>query len=124
LGIGFIIGEPTGLTTKLKTSERNSLKFSAAWSLGNYFHFHSDLLHITHHKGTGYMKFLRFYTGFGGRILLKKRDNPHLGIRIPFGIIYKASAMEPFFEIVPVMEIFPKTILDFDLAIGFHFYPP
>lgn len=126
IGVGFIIGEPTGFTLKFKSSSLTSFKFSAAWSLGNYFHLHGDFIHYFPFKIKNYGENWSYYAGIGGKWLLKRRRNPHLGLRIPLGIAYRGSVIDSFFEIVPVMEIFPETKLDFDLAIGFHyhFYPP
>jgi hypothetical protein len=45
-GLGFILGEPTGLSGKLFLGESRALDFGAAWSFGNNsnLHLHADYL--------------------------------------------------------------------------------
>ena len=87
LGLGVLIGEPTGLSAKLWTSDKTAVDAGVAWALvqGGFIRFHADaLVHsyaIDVDKGR-----LPVYFGIGGKIELA--DNLGLGVRVPFGIAY------------------------------------
>lgn len=122
-GLGIIIGEPTGISAKIWTTEYTALDAAMAWSFAEkgFLRLHSDLLFhrylIDVEKGE-----LPFYFGAGAKLVFA--SELELGIRIPLGIAYQFDShpFEAFIEIVPVFNLIPKTQVDMDAGIGFRYY--
>jgi len=136
LGVGLIVGEPTGISVKKWIGETRAVDAAAAWSFsGNEsFQFHADylfhnfsLLQPKDFKGR-----LPVYFGVGCRIKLKDTNEEKgrndedtlLGIRIPLGISYlfADAPVDLFVEVVPILDVAPDTDLDINAAIGVRFY--
>ncbi|WP_205720123.1 hypothetical protein [Fodinibius halophilus] len=125
LGIGFIVGEPTGLSLKTWTGGGNAIDAGMAWSFGRYeaINIHADYLWHNYEtfneidSGT-----LPIYYGIGGRVVLG--DTDLIGARIPVGLNYllEDSPIGFFFEVVPVINIAPETSFDVDGGIGVRLY--
>ena len=124
LGVGMILGEPTGLSFKYWTGEFSAFDGAVAWSFGkeDALHLHGDMLFhnpdlIIVTKGS-----LPVYYGIGARIKLEKKSK--LGVRIPVGIAYQfaRAPFDIFMEIVPLLDLVPATDFDLDFAIGVRYY--
>ena len=120
LGLGVILGEPTGISAKFWTSNSTALCFAAGWSLEGteFLHLQGDfILHkfnmIPVEKGS-----LPLYFGIGGRFLIREGLDDMIGVRVPAGLDYmfEDAPIDIFLEIVPVMNLIPDT--DFDIAGG------
>lgn len=136
LGVGIIIGEPTGLSLKKWIDADRAFDAGIAWSFSgnNSIHFHAD--YMVHRFGVLQSLDLpgrsAFYFGLGGRIKLiedqieKVGDDQQvqLGIRVPLGISYKIAdaPIDLFVEVVPVLDLVPDTDIDLNAAIGARFY--
>lgn len=126
LGIGFIAGEPTGLSLKSWTGGGNAFDLGLAWSLGRYdaINIHGDYLwhnyNVFNDVDSGS---LPVYFGIGGRVILAEND-ALIGARIPVGInyLFDDSPIGLFLEVVPVFNIAPATDFDVDGGIGVRFY--
>lgn len=123
-GVGVLLGEPTGISAKLRLGPTSALDAAAAWSFtkNGAFYFHGDyLFHFNDvlHVNPGE---LPVYVGIGGKLLLK--DDPRLGARIPLGLAYEfaEAPLDVFFEIAPGVGIFPETDIDFGGGIGIRYY--
>lgn len=123
-GLGVILGEPTGLSAKLYMGNSRAVDFGAAWSFGNNasMHLHADyLIHrfdlISVDSGQ-----LPLYYGVGARVRLS--DDAQMGIRIPIGLSYYLpnDPLEFFFEIVPIVDIAPKTTFSGNGGFGIRYY--
>jgi hypothetical protein len=127
LGVGIIVGEPTGVSIKKWTDDTHAVDAALAFSLtdGNSFQFHADyLIHDTTALTTPELKgSTPWYYGIGGRI---KADsgNTRVGIRVPVGISYLfADAPLDFFaEVAPVLDVAPDVSLRFNGALGLRYY--
>ena len=123
IGVGVILGNPTGLSAKMWTSEKTALDAAAAWSfLGEgYIHMHADfLLHsyaIDVAQGA-----LPVYFGLGGRVRLGA--DTRIGVRVPLGIAYQFedAPFDVFFEIAPILDLLPATDFDVNGAIGLRYF--
>jgi len=136
LGVGIILGEPTGISLKVWISEKQAIDAAAAWSFSenDSFQFHADyLVHYFYPvKSEGFQGKLPLYAGVGGRLKLEEDndgkgrndDDSLLGVRIPFGISYVFAdfPIDLFVEIVPVLDVIPDTEFDINAAVGARFY--
>lgn len=127
LGIGFMIGEPTGLSLKSWTGGNNAFDLGLAWSLGRYdaVNIHGDYLWHNYNtfnevdEGT-----LPLYYGVGARLTFDENDDAVIGARVPVGInyLFEDSPIGLFLEVVPVLNLAPTTDFDVDGGLGVRFY--
>lgn len=124
IGVGMIIGEPTGISAKIWMENNVSFDAAAAWSVGDYdfFNFHIDYLFhkydiINYEEGT-----FPIYFGVGGKVILK--DESEVGIRFPLGIeyIFDDLPLDIFIELAPILNVLPGTSFRFDGAIGIRYF--
>ncbi|OQX54159.1 MAG: hypothetical protein B5M54_05660 [Candidatus Aminicenantes bacterium 4484_214] len=125
LGLGVILGEPTGVSFKYWTSRQTAFAGAAAWSFEEKtsFHFHLDyLFHNSNFLRTDRHQ-IPVYYGLGLRFKSAPRKD-RFGVRVPLGINYLWSKihLELFFEIVPVFDLTPKTDLFFNGGLGVRYY--
>jgi len=122
-GLGVIIGEPTGLSAKLWTSELTAVDAGAAWALinGGFIRFHADALFHNFSIDVDQGK-LPVYFGIGGKLVLA--NNLGVGVRVPFGIAYLFDSVpiDIFLELVPVLDLLPATDISFEGAIGVRYF--
>lgn len=126
LGIGFMVGEPTGLSLKSWTGGNNAFDLGFAWSLGRYdaVNIHGDYLWHNYNvfqevdEGT-----LPLYYGIGGRLILAEND-AIIGARVPVGInyLFEDSPIDLFLEVAPIINLIPATDFDVDGGLGVRFY--
>lgn len=134
VGVGLMVGEPTGLSFKAWTSDNTAFDAGLAWSFGRYdaVNIHAD--YLWHHfdvfgddinKGQ-----LPVYYGIGGRIIFaddypdQGDENVVLGARVPVGInyLFEDSPVGLFLEVAPIVNIAPETDFDVDGSLGVRFY--
>ncbi len=124
LGVGIILGEPTGISIKSWQSGKTAIDAAIAWSLGNEssFHFHADYLVHNFNAFQVEKNKIPLYYGIGGRI--KFEDDSKLGIRFPLGttFFFTDIPLDFFMEIVPILNLAPATEFDLNAALGMHFY--
>ena len=128
-GIGFIIGEPTGISGKLFITENTAFDAGAAWSLvkDSNFHLHAD--YLRHNFSILKREFgitegeLPLYFGVGGRMRFDD-DDSRVGVRLVAGVsyIFDNAPLDVFFEVSPIMDLAPKTELDFNAGAGLRFW--
>jgi hypothetical protein len=124
LGIGVIIGEPTGISLKLWNSSTTAIDAAAAWSFRKEgkLHLHMDwLFHNFRLFKARYGK-LPLYYGIGTRV--KFEEETRVGVRFPVGICYilKDTPIDIFFEIVPLLDLAPETDFNFNASIGVRYF--
>ncbi|MDZ7772489.1 MAG: hypothetical protein U5K31_07100 [Balneolaceae bacterium] len=124
LGIGVMVGEPTGLSFKSWTGGGNAFDLGVAWSVGPYdaLHLHADYLW---HSDFGDVDegALMLYVGLGGRMIFAD-DDARVGLRVPLGITYlfEGAPLDLFLEVAPVMNLVPGTDLDMTGTAGVRIY--
>ncbi len=126
LGLGLMLGEPSGLAGKYWVSENNAIDFGiGAGFLGDNsgLSFHADYLyHINDLIKWKYKT--TFYYGFGLRMRLPSGSSAAIGVRGVAGMLMliKDLPIDVFFEIAPSFRLLPTTGLDLDIAIGGRYY--
>lgn len=126
LGLGLMLGEPSGLAGKYWFNENNALDFGIGTGfLGDNSgaSFHADYLyHINDLIKWKYKS--TFYYGFGLRMRFPAGSSTTIGVRGVAGImmIVKNLPIDVFFELAPSFRLLPTTGLDFDIAIGGRYY--
>lgn len=131
LGVGVIFGERTGVSFKYWTTGTTAIAGGIAWSFGNVdsLYLHADyLLHnfTLFQIETGQ---LPVYYGLGARVRLVadtgniNRDN-QVGVRVPLGLNYLFAdpRLDVFFEIVPLLDLAPRTRFNLDWGIGVRYF--
>ena len=127
VGLGFIIGEPTGIDLKIFLNRVHALEFALAWSLsdenemhlqGDYLWHKYDLIDLDNGD-----EFPLFF-GVGGRVVLRDERDDIVGIRFPVGLdyIFTNYPFDIFFELVPILDVAPDTDFDLEGAIGARFW--
>jgi len=127
VGLGFIIGEPTGIDLKIFLSRVHALEFALAWSLsddnelhiqGDYLWHKYDLIDLDNGDE------MPLFFGVGGRVELRDDRDDVVGIRFPIGLdyIFTEYPFDIFFELVPILDVAPETDFDLEGAIGARFW--
>lgn len=121
-GLGVMLGEPTGVSVKVWTTDQSAFDVGAAWSLSGSreaLHLHADLLWHSWFPDT---ENLAFYYGIGGRVILT--EDAHAGVRIPLGFTYVFDAIpfDLFVEAVPIFDLAPDTEFAGNGAVGIRYY--
>jgi hypothetical protein len=126
LGLGIMLGQPTGLSAKYYLNEKNALDFGLAYSFignDNGFSFHCDCVYQLNSISRSNIQ-LPLYYGFGARIRSADHSKSFLGARGVVGLQYIDNKLpiDAFIELAPVFNLFPETSLHFDLALGARYY--
>lgn len=109
LGIGIILGQPTGISAKLWLGQTSAIDVAAAWQFlpAGTLYVHADYLYEIYGVIPVKTGQLPLYVGVGGSATIE--PNPTIGLRVPFGIEY----------------LFPKVPLDafLEIGLGVSLYP-
>lgn len=136
LGLGVILGEPSGLTGKYWLSVANAVDLHLSFDfsdeafalLSNYL-FHFDLARVSSRSVE-----LPVYVGIGGKLLVDaddksgraddRDDDVRLGVRVPLGIsvLLTQAPLEFFGEVGLGISVLPRTSPDLDGGIGVRYY--
>lgn len=126
IGLGIIVGEPTGVSFKQWTGRAHAVDAAAAWSFVDEgaLHVHADYLwhwfdRVDEVEGGR----LPLYVGLGGRIKFGE-DDELIGVRIPFGadFLLDDAPVDIFLEIVPILDLAPETEVQINAALGARFW--
>jgi len=124
LGVGIMVGSPTGISGKYYMSKNMAVDAGLGWSLSkDVLRLHGDFLFHNYKLLPKAVDFpLVLYFGGGVKTVFAKEFE--LGARIPVGVLYdfKKPKIDIFFELVPVLNLIPETSFDFDGAVGARFY--
>lgn len=125
MGIGAMVGNPTGLNGKYWLSKKHAIDGGMGFSFGKdtNFSMHSD--YLFHSEGALIFKDehpLDFYFGVGGR--MEFADDIELGLRLPIGVAHRMenNTADIFGEIAPIVDFIGRTGLEFHLTVGARYY--
>ena len=128
-GIGFVLGEPTGISGKYWLSENTAIDGAFGYSFGDRFRVSID--YLIHDNAFETPEFPLYY-GIGGALsgsrgyIAKSRTGEFsLGVRgvIGVGYLFKRAPLEAFLEIAPIVFIAPPLGLSMDFCFGLRVYP-
>jgi len=144
LGLGIILGEPTGFTGKTWQGQgsKRAIDFGLAYSFGSFVLVYGDyLFHFPGaFKGSSRERFLAElspYVGVGGVLLIAtggpKADRKYfaastssigLSFRIPLGVEWLPAdpPLGVFVEVVPGVGFVPRTFALLQAGIGIRYY--
>lgn len=124
IGVGVIVGEPTGLSIKSWFSRANALHIGAGWDMRekkpevqvkvDYLLHNYSLLPVRTGK-------LPIYFGVGARVTAD--NHASIGVRVPVGLnyLFSGAPLDVFLEIAPTMALVPATEFDIGAAFGIHY---
>ena len=137
IGLGVILGEPTGISAKLWTSSVNAFDFGLGRSWGGdriskykgYYdggsrvHFHLDYLWHSFDAIHSSERFPLYY-GFGGRINSGAGYDGSVAVRGVFGIAWLpySTSIDIFLELVPSLQLTSSTGFGMDAGVGARYF--
>ena len=136
-GLGLVVGEPTGISAKLWTSDINAFDFGLGWSGGeerdeyvpgrydgeSRTHFHLDYVWHSFDAIRSSERFPIYY-GFGAGINSGGGGDPTAALRGVFGISWlpRRTPIDLFLEISPSLPLINAAGLDFQLSLGSRYF--
>jgi len=129
LGVGFIVGDPTGITASYVYNKNKEVTV-ALGLIENHFQ-----LNLDHHWNTKLRiddDELDVFYGLG--LILEEKHNRYaekrnqsgfsIGARSPFGVqyIYRTAPIRVFFEIAPTLRFIGHSGTDVDISIGVRYF--
>lgn len=128
IGLGIIVGEPTGLAGKYWLDKDTAIAGAAAWSFEgkDTMHLHMDWLRhnweLIRDSAEVTQGEIPLYYGIGGRIRLG--EEAVIGIRFVIGLSYmfEEAPFDMFIEVAPIMDLTPSTEMNGNAAFGVRFW--
>lgn len=131
IGVGLIVGEPTGLSVKLWTSSVTAFDFGMGWSVSDRpdgdqltrIHVHMDyVIHVFNAIRTS--ETLPLYYGIGGRFIGGSSSDGAIAIRVVVGLAWqpRQTPLDLFVEIAPSLQVVPSSDFGLDAAIGIRYF--
>ena len=138
-GLGFMVGDPTGLTGKLWVAPTNAIDFGfGLWGYGVYncgrglpcdrFGYHAGTLNVDYLWQSNIVRGpaqLDWYIGAGGRVLIFGGRGFDIAARAPIGLALmfnNPAFLEVFFELVPALYLAPPAFtIEGGLGVRFYF---
>lgn len=127
VGVGVILGEPTGLSGAWRGQGASTCDIALAWSVpGSSLHLHSDYLYelLSFRDPASPVVDFPVYIGAGARVRIGEGfHNGHanlLGLRFPVGMGVRGGEVpvEGFLELAPVLVLYSDLRLTADAALG------
>lgn len=125
LGVGVILGDPSGLSGKMKLDGNHSIDGALAYSSGKHSgtQFHADYLWDRARSWGTTQGPLDMYYGLGGRLISYSDENKSkisIGPRGSLGLSFNINNpnLELFGEIAMVLEVTPSMSADLDAGVG------
>ncbi len=126
IGVGLMIGEPTGLSGKYWVSQTNAFDAGVAYS---FFSAHKGLMfhvdYLTHLQKIYFngLAFLPYY-GFGGKFGIANDKKSSFAARGVVGIAFlvKEKPIDIFLEVAPAFDLLPATGISVGAALGARYF--
>lgn len=124
LGVGVIIGEPTGISLKKWLNTVNAIDAGFSWTLYKpSLHLHVDYLWHSYNVFDTKER-IPIYYGIGGRIKFGNKNDARLGVRGVLGIDFflKKTPLDIFIEIAPIFDLVPSTSISGNGGLGVRYF--
>jgi hypothetical protein len=123
IGIGPIIGLPTGISAKIWQGRTNAIDGIVGWSFrGDYLELVAD--YVWHNYTLIPVSSGKFpiYYGLGGIVHIA--NDPGMGIRMVGGMeyLFPSAPLDLFMEVAPVAGIFPEPGIGVCAGIGMRYF--
>ena len=123
IGLGFIIGDPTGISMKFWTKETNAVEIAVGWKKketelhADYLWHNFELLSVKNGR-------LPVFYGLGIEAKLKEDEDNEVGIRTIVGLEYLFDTVpfDFFLEVAPMLRLTPESKVEVEAALGFRFF--
>jgi hypothetical protein len=136
LGVGLILGQPTGLSAIYKPSKSLGYDLALAWSFSDHHesaYLHANRLWIQNGGLRLDSLVMDYYYGAGLRVITYDThyrahgiDDPDylIGVRAPLGFSYqfKKPPIEIFGELALILNLIESTSVDLDGGIGIRIH--
>lgn len=124
--LGVILGDPSGLSGKMKLNGAHSMDGALAYSSGKHsgMQFHADYLWDRARSWSTTQGPLDMYYGLGGRLISynddKDKSQISIGPRGSLGLNFNINNpnIEFFGELAMILEVTPNMTADLDAGIG------
>jgi hypothetical protein len=123
LGLGFIAGNPSGLSGKLWLGEANALDFIVGFDLvDDHISLNAD--YVWHEFGLIPVNRGQMPLYYGMGLWTSVARHAAFGARGVVGIeyIFQNAPLDAFLELAPGTSILPRTRFDVDAGIGMRFF--
>jgi hypothetical protein len=122
IGLGLVLGEPSGINGQFYWDQRSSIGVTVAWSTRDWFFAAAD--YQRDEKLADSPPEWRWFWGAGAYIGAPAKERGLLGARIPLGLKYHIpqSPVDVWGEIVPALRIIPDTKPEIQGGIGVTFW--
>jgi hypothetical protein len=125
LGLGLMVGNPTGVSGKYWLDDDHAVDGGVGVSLGEHsdLSLHSD--YLFHSYSAFYMNDdipLDFHYGVGGR--MEFADEIELGLRVPVGLTHRftETTADVFAEAAPILDFLGRRGIELHLVGGARYY--
>lgn len=126
VGIGIVVGEPTGLSVKWRETRGGSVQMALAWSFRGEDRLVGTLDYVL---GRPFERSeADFYYGLGIAVGATEGGrfgdgDAHLGLRLPIGIeVFPDRAIGVFFELAPGILLTPSSEFELTGGVGARYY--
>jgi len=124
VGLGGQIGDPSGVTLKLRDPGGVSYDFMAAWDTGDFFFLNVHGLferHVGRHDNVHVFYGPGAFVGFreDGR---RRDDDTVVGISATVGLGVILEQFELFGQLIPRLDLSPRTDGEMGAGIGVRYY--
>ncbi len=123
VGVGIILGQPTGLSAKFWMDQTSAIDLAAAWQFlpTGAIYVHADYLYHIYHVFPIKEGALPLYVGVGGSATVQ--TNPTIGIRVPVGIdyLFQNVPLDAFLEVGFGLSLYPATQFQGSGGIGIRY---
>lgn len=126
LGVGIVLGDPSGFSAKYWTSENNALDLGVGYSfmgVGSGVSIHIDYLYHLNDIIKSENR-LPVYYGFGLRFRFPSNEPNGFGVRGVAGVLWYPEnlPLDLFAELAPSFRLLPNAALDLSFGIGARYY--
>ena len=122
IGLGVVLGEPSGINGQFFWSQRSAVDITAAWSWRDWFFASADY-QIYDYILDSPREWKWFY-GVGLFAATPENEHGRFGIRIPVGVRYRFphSDIDAWAEAAPALRLFDETVPELQGGIGITFW--